>query len=181
MADAPLLKRSLLGADIADFIRDRVLSGQLSREELADLWDVHAFTAGLAAERAAARLTDADLAGLSDLPREFADRLGDAGRLIELNRELNRRINHAGGSRKLLWLLDLVNRHVPRSYYHPDWPPVTLRYNRSVVDALARRDGAAARTITQDHMRKGGELLIELLDDRGFWSAHAKNVEHRRS
>ena len=230
MVDAPSLRRSLLSADIAGLVRDRILSGQLRpgervrleplaeqlavstrpvrealrqlafeglidfhphrgavvaslpREELADLWDVHAFTAGLAAERAATRLTDAELAGLGDLAAEFAQRCDDAERLIVLNHELHRRINRASGSRKLLWLLELANRYVPRSYYQfiPAWPAIAVRDHRDIVEALSRRDGTTARAITQDHVRRGGELLLDYLEERGFWTSGTTKATHRR-
>ena len=230
MVHAPILRRSLLSADIADLIRDRILSAELrpgervrieplagqlavstmpvrealrqlafeglidfhphrgavvaslSREELADLWDVHAFTAGLAAERAATRLTDAELAGLRDLAAEFEQRCDDAERLIVLNHELHRRINRASGSRKLLWLLELANRYVPRSYYQfiPAWPPIAVRDHQAIVEALGRRDRTTARAITQDHVRRGGELLLDYLDERGFWTPGTTKATHRR-
>lgn len=229
MTDVPILKRSLLSADIADLVRDRILSGQLRpgdrvrleplaeqlavstmpvrealrqlafeglidfhphrgavvaplpREDLTDLWEVHAFTAGLAAERAAARLSDGDLAGLHDLLREFADRREDPERLVEINYELHRRINRAGGSRKLLWLLGLANRYVPRSYYQfiPTWPEISRRDHQSLVEALTRRDGPAARAIAQDHVRRGGDLLLDYLDGRGFWRSETGRPKRR--
>lgn len=219
MAESPILRRTLLSADIAGYVRDQVLTGNLrpgervrieplaeqldvstmpvrealrqlafeglidfhphrgavvaplSREELSDLWDVHAFTAGLAAERAAARLTDEDLAGLRDLLAEFERGMPDAPPLVLLNHEFHRRINRAGGSRKVLWLLDLANRYVPRSYYAfiPDWPDISAREHAGILDALTRRDGVAARSRTEAHVRRGGELLLNYLTDRGFW------------
>jgi DNA-binding GntR family transcriptional regulator len=231
VADVPILRRSLLSADIADLIRDRILSGQLRpgdrvrleplaeqlavstmpvrealrqlafeglidfhphrgavvaplpREDLTDLWEVHAFTAGLAAERAATRLTDEDLAGLRDLLREFEDRLADPERLVEINHELHRRINRAGGSRKLRWLLGLANRYIPRSYYQfiPAWPEISRRDHRALMDALARRDGPAARAIAQDHVRGGGELLLDYLEGRGFWRSGPARPKRRDS
>ena len=176
--------RQLAFEGLIDFHPHRgAVIAPLPREELSDLWDVHAFTAGLAAERAAAQLTDAELAGLRDLLREFEERLEDAERLIVLNHELHRRINQASGSRKLLWLLELANRYVPRSYYQfiPAWPAIALRDHRGILEALSRRDGTAARAITQDHVRRGGELLLDYLDERGFWTSETTKATHRRN
>lgn len=219
MTESPIVRRTLLSADIAGFIRDQILSGDLrpgervrieplaeqldvstmpvrealrqlafeglidfhphrgavvaplSREELSDLWEVHAFTAGLAAERAAARLTDEELDELRGLHAEFLTDRPDGPRLVALNHEFHRRINRVGGSRKVLWLLDLANRYVPRSYYAfiPDWPDISAREHTAILDALKRRDGAAARARTEAHVRRGGELLLNYLTDRGFW------------
>lgn len=228
MADAPLLRRTVLSADIAGIVRDQILTGELRpgdrvrleplaeqlavstmpvrealrqlsfeglidfhphrgamvgllpREELTDVWDVHAYTAGLAAERAATRLSEAELAGLADLLREFEARLGEADRLIVLNHEIHRRINRASGSRKLLLVLELANRYVPRCYYQfiSAWPEISLRDHRRIIGALAGRDGAAARAVTQDHVRRGGELLLDYLEERGFWRSETQSAQH---
>ena len=64
-----------------------------------------------------------------------------------------------------------LSRAIPQGFYesHAGWRESTTHDHREIVDALRERDGAMARTLTEEHFRRGGDQAVALLESRGFW------------
>jgi DNA-binding GntR family transcriptional regulator len=140
---------------------------RLSRNDIRDLFLLHAFIAGLLAERAAAALRDAELDHLAELNAEIkrSVREGDQLRAVELNHEFHRIVNKAAGPTVLLrFLADMSRWTTPEV---PGWPAAAGQDHGSIIRALRRRDGELARTLTQRHVRSAGQRVVAHLHENG--------------
>ncbi len=139
--------------------------------DIADVSDVQAYLGGELAARAAAGITDVQLDELasiqSDLEAAYA--ADDGEQAVRLNHEFHRAINVAADSPKLAQLMSQVTRYAPESVFPTiaGWPDESNRHHRRLLDALARRDKALARTAMSQHLVAGAAPLIEHLTRRG--------------
>ncbi len=139
--------------------------------DIADVSDVQAYLGGELAARAAAGITDVQLDELasiqSDLEAAYA--ADDGERAVRLNHEFHRANNVAADSPKLAQLMSQVTRYAPESVFPTiaGWPDESNRHHRRLLDALARRDQALARTAMSQHLVAGAAPLIEHLTSRG--------------
>lgn len=149
----------------------------LSQDDVRDLFLVHAQLAGELAARAAARITEAELAAVQELQERMRAAVErDAfDEVVELNFDFHRTINHAAGSPKLRWLLGTVVRYVPRRYHAaiPGWLDASVRDHDAIIDALRNHAGERARHAMSGHVQHAGDLLLAHLVQQGFWRDEA--------
>ncbi|SFW79792.1 GntR family transcriptional regulator [Amycolatopsis australiensis] len=143
---------------------------RMTREDIRDHYRVFGLVSGLAAERAARNLSPESLQALTDL----ADRMAaetDPAEQERLNFEFHRRINHASGSRRLVSILGLLAKTVSHGFYeaHEDWPGKASEDHRRILNALAARSAARAKSLVEKHFADGGERAVALLEQQGFW------------
>ncbi len=153
--------------------RRRVVVAPLSKEDVLDAYLVHAFINGMTAERAALLLDKAQNSELAALHRRIGETSPtDVKTLDRLNWQLHRIINYAGQSTKLIWLLRITARGVPRHFYHliPDWATFAHEQHAELLSALRDGDQLRAGYLARQHVETGGKMLIEFLDRGGFWS-----------
>lgn len=144
-----------------------------TREDVQDVYWMHAVLAGELTRRACERADDALVAAL----REWAARCrevagsGDADLLEEANWEFHKAINAAAQAPKLLVILRATLRFIPRGFYGllPAWTPMSAAGHEAILRAFEQRDPEAARTAAEEHVRDAGELLVELFTARGYW------------
>jgi DNA-binding GntR family transcriptional regulator len=142
----------------------------LTGEDIEDLFQVQGLIAGEMAARAAIRATAAELDELAALHHEL---LAAAGRkdfmmLEEKNHAFHREINLIAGSRKTLWVLNLMSRYVPRRFYSEieGWPSATFDDHSKVLEFLKNRDADGAREAMQEHVAHAGRLLARQFTER---------------
>jgi len=139
--------------------------------DITDVSDVQAHIGGELAARAAANISDLRLSELtriqSDLEVAYAADDGEGA--VRLNHEFHRAINVAADSPKLAQLMSQITRYAPESVFPTidGWPEQSNDHHRRVLDALARRDQALARTAMSEHLAAGAAPLIEHLTRRG--------------
>ncbi len=142
----------------------------LTGQDIRDLFQVQALIGGELAARAAAKATDQDVAELDALHHELiaAATRNDHAKLEEKNHAFHREINLMADSRKIIWLLGLVTRYVPRQFYSaiPGWPQATMDDHAELLSSIRARDPEAARAAMQEHIVHSGELLAAHFDDR---------------
>lgn len=147
----------------------------LSAADIEDVFSVHASVAGDLAFRAASVITDEEFRNLSALHFEMqaAAVRGDLALLEEKNHNFHYALNHVVEAPKLLWVLRLCTRYVPRHFYPmiEGWPAATQHDHGAIVDALSARDPEAARAAMTAHIVHSGELL----------AAHLRQVMSARS
>lgn len=147
----------------------------LSAADIEDVFSVHASVAGELAFRAASVLTDEQFRHLSALHFEMqaAAMRGELALLEEKNHHFHYALNHVVEAPKLLWMLRLCTRYVPRHFYPAidGWPAATQHDHGAIVEALKARDPEAARTAMAAHIVHSGELL----------AAHLRQVIGARS
>ena len=139
--------------------------------DIADVSNVQAYLGGELAARAAAGITDVALDELARIQSELeaAYAADDGEGAVRLNHEFHRAINVAADSPKLAQLMSQVTRYAPESVFPTiaGWPDESNRHHRRLLDALARRDQALARTAMSQHLVAGAAPLIEHLTRRG--------------
>lgn len=143
----------------------------LSRDDIRDHYVVFGMVAGLAAERAATRLTDGELALLEELA-ERMEAGPDGPEQDSLNFEFHRIINRASDSRRLISILGSLGRLIPHGWFgsHGGWAERAHGEHRSILCALQRRDGAAARRLTEEHFAGGGDVAVQRLESHHYWA-----------
>lgn len=143
----------------------------LSRDDIRDHYVVFGFVAGRAAERAAPRISNDGLAQLGRLAQQMES--GSPGPAQDsLNFEFHRVINHAADSRRLVSILGSLGRLIPHGWFesHDGWAERAHVEHREILDALERRDGHAARALTEAHFAGGGDVAVRRLEAHRYWS-----------
>lgn len=142
----------------------------LTGQDIRDLFQAQALIAGELAARAAQEATADDLAELEALHHELiaAAARGNQDLLEEKNHAFHRQINLMAGTPKMVWVLGLLARYVPRRFYSeiPGWPQATVDDHGKLVDGIRARNHAMARSAMQDHITHAGELLAQHFDQR---------------
>ncbi|NDK32341.1 GntR family transcriptional regulator [Nesterenkonia haasae] len=142
----------------------------LTGDDIRDLFCAQALLAGELAARAASNRGAEDLAELEALHHELlaAAARKDTDLLEEKNHAFHRQINHLARSRRMLWVLGLTTRYVPRRFYASieGWPEATAADHAQIISGIRTGDPDATRRAVQDHVVHAGELLAEHFDAR---------------
>jgi DNA-binding GntR family transcriptional regulator len=142
------------------------------RLDLSGVFEVHAFTAGLLAERAAETITDDQIEALraTQLQAEKAAKIRHPSSRIaaieEANFVFHHVVNDAPDAVGLRWLLRAASRYVPRRFSRvlgEDLQRATLSEHPPIIEALSGRDGRLARRLMEDHIRASGQAVIKHL------------------
>ena len=149
----------------------------LSRVDVEDLFAVQADLAGELAARAAARITDEQVASLAALNDRLLQAVASGDRdLIEvLEYQFHRALNLCADSRKLGYVLRSASQYLPRHFYSGDvrWQRAVRRDHARLIAAVRTRDADAARAAIRAHVLDGRERLLDHLDEIGFWGENA--------
>ena len=145
-------------------VRDRrrgVRVGMLSARDLDEIYACRIPLEGMAAETAAEHHTDghvpalqAAMAGLQDA---FAG--SDVREYFQQNVRLTDQILLASGNATLRRLLGTIGKQALRYRYlaycrNPDMMQLSVEANREIVDAILRRRGRIARTLTEELIQR---------------------------
>lgn len=145
---------------------------QLSPEDVLDIFEMHAFIAGKLAERAATRCHEAILTELTDIDERIKKAASerDAGEVEDRNYQFHRLINQSADSPMLTRFLLQTTRYVPRYFYAriPGWIEASASEHGPILEALRDQDGQRAREVTEDHIRRAGNLLVVYLTSTGL-------------
>jgi DNA-binding GntR family transcriptional regulator len=141
--------------------------------DIADIFLLHAFLAGALAARAAESATDSLIRQLRDFHRQTvatADAVPSKSapsRIEKLNHEFHRTINRSVPAQRLRWFLRTTTRYVPPSFYQsvPGWVETTLEDHPLILDALERRDPISSRHLMEQHVLRGGRLVVNALNN----------------
>ncbi|WP_436775859.1 GntR family transcriptional regulator [Yinghuangia sp. YIM S09857] len=148
---------------------------QWSRADVQEIYDLRLLLESFAAERAAARIGDEDVARLRALTREMdaAARSGvtrDLERLAALNTEFHGLIRAAAASPRLQSMLGaVVQMPLVLTTFHrysEDDLARSSAHHRELVDALAARDPEWARSVMRSHVAAARSSLLQSLEDR---------------
>jgi DNA-binding GntR family transcriptional regulator len=144
-----------------------------TREDIQDIYWVHATLAGELNARACERMSRQDLEQLSQIHERWlaAVAAGNVSGLERENFEFHRLINHAAQSPKLLMLLRNTLRLIPEHFYTllQDWATTSTRDHERILRALRKGDAEAVRKVSSNHVQQAGKMLIEYFNEQGFW------------
>lgn len=139
----------------------------LDRQELLDLYDLRLQLEPIAAERAAARASAADLAELKDAERSMRSAVGGDG--YEAYREfagqdakLHHRIAVAAGNALVADTLGRLRAHTHsyRLYFRRGIAEVTVAEHREILAAVLDHDEAGAATAMRLHLEASRARLL---------------------
>ncbi|HVL71277.1 MAG TPA: GntR family transcriptional regulator [Beijerinckiaceae bacterium] len=144
---------------------------RLSLDEVEATIEVLVALEGAAAERAARRITEAEIAAIAALHARMAEhhRAGDLLDYFHVNQAIHEAIVDAAGNPVLSRLYRAESGRIRRYRYagnlqHPRWDRA-LREHAQILDALAARDGALLRELMRAHMIAGWRIVRGLYAD----------------
>jgi DNA-binding GntR family transcriptional regulator len=133
-----------------------LIVASLDHNQMAELYAVRAELEGLAARLAARHATEEEVRVLRDMVAEDERLLDDSAALARANRRFHKMIHLASHNRYLVQQLDLVYRSMAlmatTSLAADGRGQVALTEHAAIVDAIARRDEAAAYKALRDHI-----------------------------
>ncbi|ALO68100.1 GntR family transcriptional regulator [Arthrobacter alpinus] len=142
----------------------------LTGQDIRDIFRVQALIGGELAARAAEKASDHGTDELEALHHELiaAAARKDHALLEEKNHAFHREINLMADSRKIIWVLGITTRYVPREFYAsiPGWPQATMEDHAELLLCIKSLDPDASRTAMQEHIIHAGELLATHFDAR---------------
>lgn len=182
--------RRLEAQGMVELLANRTaLVRRLAHADVADLYEVRADLEGRACERAASRLTTEVMHEIEDAQAELErvsarltivpDGVEPADlhdRLRIPNDRFHTAIHEAGASPLLSELIKQVWNRFPKDYVwrmlsrDEDVVGLNCDQHREIMAALASRRPATARRAMRDHVLRSGDLLIDYLDRKGYWS-----------
>lgn len=137
----------------------------ISEADIDDIYEVRSRVEGLAAARCAARISEEELAKLSETValQEFYAARGAADSLRNLDSEFHRLIFSYCGSRTLETLLLELHRKVKLvrrvSVENPARAGEAVGEHRAILEAIAAHDAARAEALTALHIRNAKENI----------------------
>ena len=163
---------SMAGEGMVDFQPGRGFRVvPLTRRDVLDVYDMQAYVSGKLAGLAVQHLTDEDLDTLDSYQEKLraAVTAGDPDLIERMDFETHRLINRSADAPKLMWMLGLTLRYVPFGAHAeiPGWPLAARDDHVPLMRALRMRRPVAARDFMQAHIRHAGDLLVDMLADRG--------------
>jgi DNA-binding GntR family transcriptional regulator len=155
---------------VEHYARRGYFVASITRDDVRDHYAVYGAVAGLAARRAARRMTPEAIAELTDLVAQMERTDRDADQ-AELNFRFHRAINLAGGSRRLAAVLRNLVDTIPGGFFEgaTDWPEQARQHHRGILEALRKGDADAAAKLVEEHLEASGDYAVMLLERAGFW------------
>jgi DNA-binding GntR family transcriptional regulator len=145
---------------------------RLDQQQIAELHAVREVLDGMAARLAAQHASDGELRLLADLLQRFRAEVEggcDPLALRRLNARFHQAIHRAARNRYLLGALESLNDTLALAgatlYTVQGRPATALTDHARIVEALSRRDPAAAEEAAREHVRSAGQLWLLLMDD----------------
>ena len=138
-----------------------------SPEEILDLYVVWIALEATAAEVASSRRSDVDLMRIQGRQRAFeAVREESAAAKAQANRDFHRAVWRATHNESLLDLLERLDLHLGRypetTLEHPGRWESSVIEHQELIDAIGRRDGAAAAAVARRHLTTARDIRLEM-------------------
>jgi DNA-binding GntR family transcriptional regulator len=163
-----LVAEGLMVTDVSQ----HVVVAPLSRDDMTDSFHIEGLLTGLAASRASAQATTADLDHLEDLHKRMlkATREGDQSLMVELNWAFHGAINRLAGSRKIIAALKVTSLDLPRQYLGqmPGWNARSNREHAAIIKSMRAGDHDVVNAQMRDHVIGFGKGMIAFLQSRGL-------------
>jgi DNA-binding GntR family transcriptional regulator len=140
----------------------------VTKEILEEIYLIAGMVCGLAANRAATQIDRHELSELHVLHERMCDAAvrADMAEMSEANWLFHRRINQLAKSQRIMAVLRAHTSIMPRSFLDefPEWAAPANHEHAELLEAFARRDGAAAENLMKDHIVKAGHDLIRQME-----------------
>jgi DNA-binding GntR family transcriptional regulator len=144
---------------------------ELGPDDIEDHFEVLGMAFALASRRAAKRLSPEQVADLKSIHAEI-DASDDLAAKVLLNREFFQIINHAGCSNRLLSIVTFLSGALPARYYlsSTTWAATEDSFRAPMLAAMEAKDAVTAGKVAFEHLHTCGQVTIEELRARGYWT-----------
>jgi len=139
---------------------------EISVDEAIEITEIRRAVEGLAAARAAERITDTEIAELRALGAEMTAVVSqpDMLRYSELNAQLHAKVRSIARHASATKIIDQLNgqmvRHQFRLSLMPGRPSVSLPEHLAIIEAVCARDPAGAEAAMRAHLTSVIEALV---------------------
>jgi DNA-binding GntR family transcriptional regulator len=149
---------------------------ELAPEDILDQYRIYGLVAGLLTSRAASALGAEDHEALQAANESFA-RASSPEELADANEAFHGIIYRAGGSQRLLSLLDLLGRSFPEHFFEvvPESRLPAVSQHQRILEALGSGHADKARRMMEHHHMESGRLALEVLRKAGYWDAKGRS------
>ena len=144
----------------------------VSPDDLIDIYKIRMRLEGLASAEAAQKISDEDLASLSESVElsRFYIRKNDSERLKELDSEFHNIIYRASGNRLLSKILSELHRNI-RAYRKislsvPARIEKSVDEHEQILDAISRHDADEADRLTKEHISAALDNLLAVSSNK---------------
>jgi DNA-binding GntR family transcriptional regulator len=145
-----------------------------SRQDIHDVYAVHAVLAGELTRRACRNATPELVDNLTRAALECTHAVThhDEEGGDRANWSFHRLINEAAQAPKLAILLRSTVRFIPNSFYSlvPAWAQVSDVGHRKILTAIETGEADAACEAAHEHVLEAGQLLISSFSTSGYWT-----------
>ncbi len=148
----------------------------LSEQDIRDAYELNAFAASIAAQRAALNMTRTSADALESIHAKFACAVenGDVARALDTNHGFHRLVNLQSNSPRLVSVLKLLSASLPHvgTRTLPSWRARSVESHALILEALLEgsRGAERARGLMQSHIMEAADVVVAHLRKRGFWS-----------
>ncbi len=146
----------------------------ITRNDIHDIYWIHATLAGELTARACERTDDALLDVLEKHESLFLGyrQANDTAGMERSNWQFHAAINKAAESPKLLMVLLSSLRYIPDGFYAlvKGWPTLSEQGHIDIVEAFRLHDPGKAREAAKSHVIEAGQLLIDYFSSTGYWT-----------
>lgn len=141
----------------------------MSAKDVADVFEIRTALEGLAAELAAERITEEELEELERKLHYVALRVeeGDLEKLVEADTEFHDLLYRASRNQRLVQIIGNLREQIQRfraaSLATPGRMQETLEEHKKIVEAVAKRNGALARRLAEEHIENAENKMLQFL------------------
>ncbi len=153
--------------------RKGAIVSSVSREDVAEIYEVSSVLEGLAARLFCERATETELKKMKKICRDMETQIEKKNLLKyrKLNRDFhevfingcaNKKIKEVYGSfqKQIHWFQNVSLSSQGR-------PEISLKEHKSILDAFLKKDCDAAEHAAQDHVRRAASYFLSKTDNRG--------------
>jgi DNA-binding GntR family transcriptional regulator len=174
--------KQLAAEGLVDLLPNRgAVAVKLDEQDVRNTFEVLAGLEGQSGELAAARITDAELAELRALHYEMLAcyTRGDLSGYYRLNAQIHAGINAAAKNPVLARTYRDLNARVQALRFRTNqdqakWKAAVKEHER-MLDALAKRDGAALKAVLVEHLERKRDTVLELMKSGDVYATAASN------
>ena len=146
----------------------------LSEEDITDAYALNAVAAGMAAQRAAQRMSDETVDELRRLHAQFKSAVGrnDVDIATTANNAFHRLLTVESHSPRLIGMIRVLSAGTPHvgTRELPSWRERSVVSHEAILAAVIARDADSVAKLMSEHVLEAAPVVIDYLRGRGFWT-----------
>ena len=146
----------------------------LSEEDIRDAYVLNSVAAGMAAKRAAERMSEETIKQLRALQATFEEAVGrdDVATAQKANNGFHRMLTVESHSPRLIGMIRILSSATPHvgTRQLPRWRERSVAVHGEILEAVEKRQGDVVERLMSEHVLEAADVVIAYLRERGFWS-----------